>query len=150
MEMKDKLILQLLQTDASLSAEQIGDQVGLSAMATWRRIKRMEDERFITQRVVLLDAQKTGRPVIAFVHLRSRQHGKEWFQNLAQAVEQMPEVQEFYRMSGEIDFLLKVRLRDLDDYRHFYNALTSKIDLLDVSTSFAFETLKYSTAIPLD
>lgn len=145
----DKKILRLIQQNGGLSTSDLGERVGLSAMPVWRRLKRFQTEGFIKATVSLLNRKKVGISVTAFVMLRTRQHDKEWFSRLLRFVETETSIIEFHRMSGEIDFMLRVVLRDMDDYREFYNKLIGSVDLLDVSTSFAFETLKETTEIPV-
>lgn len=145
----DARLLQIIQADASSTNESIGELVGLSPMAVWRRIKRLEEEGVIKKRVALLDAKKLGRPITAFVMLRTQQHSSAWFKRLQEAVVGMPEVMEFHRLSGEIDFMLKVSLRDIEDYQSFYKKLTSQVELMDVSTSFAFEQVKCTHELPI-
>jgi Lrp/AsnC family transcriptional regulator len=149
MDKLDYQILRTLQSDASSSNESIAADVGLSTMAVWRRVRRLEDEGVIKGRVALLDAKKLGRPVTAFVMLRTQQHGAEWFQRLQATIADIPEVMEFHRLSGEIDFMLKVSLRDLDDYQDFYRKLTAQVELMDVSTAFAFEQIKSTHELPI-
>lgn len=149
MNSTDVKILHILQADAAATNESIGEKVNLSPMAVWRRIKRLEEDGVIRKRVALLDARKLGRPITAFVMLRTQQHSAKWFQDLHDAVVGLPEVLEFHRLSGEIDFMLKVSLRDLEDYQAFYKKLTSRVELMDVSTSFAFEQVKCTHELPL-
>lgn len=145
----DKRLLRIVQQDGALGSAELGERIGLSAMPAWRRLKRLQEAQVIRATVALLDRRKVGYDVTAFVMLRTRQHDKNWFARLQRFVEAEAAVMEFHRMSGEVDFMLRVALRDLDDYRAFYNRLTETIDLLDVSTSFAFETLKETTAVPI-
>ena len=145
----DKKILQIVQIQGGLAAAELGERVGLSAMPAWRRLKRLTDSGVIARTVALLDKRSAGFSMTAFVMLRTSQHDKSWFARLSGFVAQEPAVVEFHRMSGEIDFMLKVVLRDMDDYKALYNRLTAAVDLLDVSTSFAFETLKETTALPV-
>ncbi len=146
----DKKILRAVQIDGAISTAELGAQVGLSGMPVWRRFRRLKDSGIIARTVTLLDKRKTGFSVTAFVMLRTRQHDKAWFARLAGFVDRESAVVEFHRMSGEIDFMLKVVLRGMDDYKAFYDRLTTTIDLLDVSTAFAFETLKETTALPIE
>lgn len=135
--------------DGTLSASDLGERVGLSAMPAWRRMKRLTEAGIITRVVALLDKRAAGFSTTAFVMLRTRQHDKAWFERLQDFVKEESAVVEFYRMSGEIDFMLKVVLRSMDDYKSFYNRLVSAVDLLDVSTAFAFETFKETTVLPV-
>ena len=145
----DIKILDLLQTDASQSIAEIAERVHLSQNACWRRIKQLEEEGVIKRRVALLDAQKLGVGVTVFVSLRAPEHTEKWLENFAAAVRKMPEVVEFYRIAGEIDYLLKLQVADIAAYDRVYKALIRSARLVDVSASFAMEELKHSTAIPL-
>lgn len=145
----DKRILRELQRDAGLSAAEVGERVGLTSMPVWRRMQRLSEMGMIRGKVTLLDREALGFQIIAYMMLRTSQHDPEWFSRLSGFVEQEGAVVEFHRMSGQIDFMLKVLLRDMEDYRDFYKRLIEAVELLDVSTSFAFETLKESTEIPL-
>ncbi len=109
----DRHILQLLQVDATPSIQQIGDQVGLSHNACWRRIKRLEEEGVIRKRVALVDPAKLGYGVTVFVTVRTSHHTEEWLDKFARGVAALPEVMEFYRISGDVDYLLKVLVEDL-------------------------------------
>jgi|SRR5262245_57112854 len=145
----DLKILDLLQTDASLAIAEIADRVHLSQNACWRRIKQLEEAGIITRRVALLDAQKLGVGVTVFVTVRAAEHSEKWLENFAATVRKMPEVVEFYRIAGEIDYLLKLQVADIAAYDRAYKALIRAARLSDVSASFAMEELKRSTAVPL-
>jgi Lrp/AsnC family transcriptional regulator len=127
----------------------IGESVNLSQNACWRRIKRLEEEGFIKGRVALLDAKKLGAGVTVFVAVRAAEHSDEWLEAFATAVRRIPQVVEFYRMSGEIDYLLKVLVGGIEEYDQVYKRLTRSARLTDVSSAFAMEELKSTTAIPL-
>lgn len=150
LDQTDKKILRELQEDASLSLGELAERVGLSQMPVWRRVRRMEDEGVIRKRVALVSPQAVNAGVTAFVMLKTSQHEADWFERFAAAVAAMPEVMEFHRLSGSVDFLLRVALPDLDGYRDFYRRLIEAVDFVDVSTAFAFETVKQTTALPLD
>ena len=145
----DKRILRELQGDAGLSTAELGERVGLTSMPVWRRIQRLDEQGLIRGKVTLLDREALGYQIIAFMMLRTSQHDPAWFDRLSGFVERERPVIEFHRMSGQIDFMLKVMLRDMEDYRDFYKRLIEAVELLDVSTSFAFETLKETTELPL-
>lgn len=145
----DKRILRELQRDANLSAAEVGERVGLTSMPVWRRIQRLGALGLIRGKVTLLDRDALGYQIVAFMMLRTSQHDPDWFGRLSGFVEREQAVVEFHRMSGQIDFMLKVLLRDMEDYRDFYKRLIEAVELLDVSTSFAFETLKETTELPL-
>ena len=146
----DKKILKLLQDDASLSIAQIAAKVHLSPAPCWRRIQKLKDERVIRQQVVLCDAKKLGVGVTVFVSVRTNQHNTAWFERFAKGVAEIPEVVEFYRMSGDIDYLLRVVVPDIAGYDAVYKRLIRIAELHDVSSSFAMEQIKYTTALPLD
>ena len=145
----DIKILTELQRDASLPIAELAEMVGLSTNACWRRIKRLEEVGVIRARVALLDPQKLGLGVTVFVSVRTNEHNDAWLQQFAKAVDSTPEVVEFYRMSGDVDYLLKVQVADIADYDRVYKQLIKKVRLTDVSSTFAMEQIKYTTAIPV-
>jgi Lrp/AsnC family transcriptional regulator len=145
----DIKILDLLQTDASLAIAEISDRVHLSQNACWRRIKQLEERGVIRKRVALLDAEKLGVGMTVFVAVRAGEHTEKWLETFAAAVRKMPEVVEFYRITGDIDYLLKLQVADIAAYDRAYKSLIRAAKLVDVTASFAMEELKHSTAIPL-
>ena len=145
----DISILTLLQQDASLSVSDIAGRVGLSVTPCWRRIQRLEERGVIRRKVALLDAEKLGVGLSVFVAIRTDEHNTAWLERFASTVKALPEVVEFYRMSGDIDYLLRVVVADMRHYDAFYKKLISKVKLTDVSSSFAMEQIKYTTALPL-
>jgi|SRR5690606_31233507 Lrp/AsnC family transcriptional regulator len=145
----DKKILTLLQEDATLSIAEIAERVGLSTTPCWRRIQKLEESGVIDKRVTLLDPEKLNVGVTVFVSIRTNQHNIEWLEAFAAAVAKIPEVVEFYRMSGDIDYLLRVVVPDIAGYDAVYKKLIKAADLSDVSSSFAMERIKYTTALPL-
>ncbi|HEY2179912.1 MAG TPA: Lrp/AsnC family transcriptional regulator [Caulobacteraceae bacterium] len=145
----DLRILAVLQDDASLSIGEVAARVNLSANACWRRIKRLEEDGLILRRVALLDAERLGAAVTVFVTLRAAEHSETWVDDLAAVVRRIPEIVEFYRMSGDIDYLLKIKVADIAAYDGVYKRLIRGIRLSDVSSAFAMEELKHTTAIPL-
>lgn len=149
MDRLDRKILGLLQNDAAMPVAEIGKKVGLSTTPCWRRIQKLEEDGVITRRVAILDPAKVNVSVTVFVSIRTSQHATDWLQNFANVVKEFPEVVEFYRMSGDVDYLLRVVVPDIAAYDEFYQRLISRIDILDVSSSFAMEQIKYSTALPL-
>lgn len=150
MDNTDREILRLLQADASLPVAEIARRVGLTATPCWRRIQKLEEEQVISRRVALVDPEKVNVGVTVFVSLRTREHNTEWLEGLRTAIDQMPEVVEFYRMSGEIDYLLRVVVPDIASYDALYKRLIAEFQLADVSSTFAMEKIKYTTALPLD
>ena len=145
----DRKILAALQEDAGLSNAEIAERVGLSLTPCWRRIRNLEEAGIIRRRVALLDRRKLNVGVTVFVAVRTNQHNQEWLQRFARAVDGIPEVVEFYRMAGDTDYLLRVVVPDIAAYDGVYKRLIEQIDLTDVSSSFAMEELKYTTAVPL-
>jgi Lrp/AsnC family transcriptional regulator len=150
MDKTDLLILDCLQQDATLSVSEIAKQVGLSTSPCWNRIQRLEQSGVIRARVALLDARSLNVGVTAFVSIRTNQHSKEWFDKFSSSISSFPEVVEFYRMSGDVDYLLRVVVPDISAYDEFYKRLIDHVDLTDVSSSFAMEELKYTTTLPLE
>ncbi len=146
----DRRILDILQHDATLPVAEIARKVGLSTTPCWRRIQKLEEEGVIEKRVALLDQKKVNAKVTVFVSVTTNRHEGDWLERFAAAVDEFPEVVEFYRMSGQIDYLLRVVVPDIEAYDRFYKRLISKIELSDVSSSFAMEQIKFTTALPLD
>jgi len=146
----DRKILTLLQKDATTPVAEIGRKVGLSTTPCWRRIQKMEEDGVIRRRVAVLDPQKVNAGVTVFVAVRTNEHNDAWMHKFAAVVEEFTEVVEFYRMSGEVDYLLRVVVPDIQAFDSFYKKLISKIALSDVSSSFAMGQIKYTTALPLE
>lgn len=146
----DRKILALLQKDATTPVAEIGRKVGLSTTPCWRRIQKMEEDGVIRRRVAVLDPQKVNAGVTVFVAIRTNEHNDGWMHKFSSVVEEFSEVVEFYRMSGEVDYLLRVVVPDIQAFDTFYKKLISKINLSDVSSSFAMGQIKYTTALPLD
>lgn len=150
MDAIDRKILTELQRDAALSTADLASRVGLSATPCWRRVRHLEDAGYIRGRVALLDRAKVGVGTTVFVAIRTRSHAADWLDTFARVISDMPEVVEFHRMSGDIDYMMKVVVPDIPAYDAFYKRLIAKIDLSDVSSSFAMEEIKSTTALPLD
>ncbi|WP_174801799.1 Lrp/AsnC family transcriptional regulator [Martelella limonii] len=150
MDRLDRKILRLLQEDSTLAVADIGKKVGLSTTPCWRRIQKMEEEGVIKRRVALLDPEKVNANVTVFVAIRTNTHSVEWLKRFSEVIGDFPEVLEFYRMSGEVDYLLRVVVPDIAAYDAFYKRLIAKIEIRDVSSSFAMEQIKFSTQLPLD
>jgi Lrp/AsnC family transcriptional regulator len=146
----DRNILAVLQKDCTMPVAEIGRIVGLSTTPCWRRIQKMEEQGIVQGRVALLDAKKVNAGVTVFVSISSSQHEQEWLDRFHAAIEKFPEVVEFYRMSGQVDYLLRVVVPDIEQYDIFYKKLISSIELSDVSSSFAMEQIKFTTELPLD
>lgn len=145
----DRKLLALVQKDATLTVAELGEAVGLSTTPCWKRLKRLEEEGFIERRVALLNRTKVGLPVTVFVAIRTNQHDEAWLADFARATSALPEIVELYRMSGDVDYLMKVVVADIEGYDRFYKKLIRAVKLTDVSSTFAMEQIKYSTEIPL-
>ena len=150
MDRIDKEILTLLQDNADLPLAEIASRVKLSSTPCWRRIQRLEEQGYIQRRVAILDAKKLNVGVTVFVLLRTNRHNQEWIERLREIVNAIPEVVDFYRMSGSIDYLLRVAVPDIAAYDAVYKKLTEHIEIFEVSSSFAMEELKHTSALPLD
>ena len=146
----DKRILRIIQQDATLSVAAIADQVGLSQTPCWKRIQKLERSGVIQNRVALLDADALGLPVTVFVSVRTNRHEPEWLEKFAEGVSRIPEIVEVYRMSGDIDYLLKIVAPDIAGYDRIYKRLISIVEIYDVSSAFAMERMKVTTALPFD
>jgi Lrp/AsnC family transcriptional regulator len=145
----DRKILALLQANSEQQIAELATQVGLSQTPCWRRIQRLKEAGVITRSVTLLDPQKVNVGVTVFVSVRTGTHTQAWFERFKAAVDVIPEVVEFYRMSGDIDYLLRVVVPDIAAYDKVYKRLIADTDLFDVSSSFAMEEIKFTTALPL-
>jgi Lrp/AsnC family transcriptional regulator len=145
----DRRILAALQADAARSLAELAESVGLSTNACWRRVKRLEEAGIILGRVALLDPGKLGLGITVFVAIRTDQHTAEWLETFARGVQAIPEIVEFYRMSGDVDYLLKVLVADIAHYDRVYKQLIAVASLSGVSSSFAMEKIKSTSAVPL-
>ena len=149
MDKLDSRILDLLQTYGALTAAAIADRIGLSKAPCWRRIKKLQDDGIIKQTVALLNAHALNLGTTVFVTLKTAKHNAAWFEQFVRAVREIPEITEIYRMSGDVDYLVRIVVPDIDAYDVVYKRLISTVEFLDVSASFALETIKYTTALPL-
>ncbi|HYD78921.1 MAG TPA: Lrp/AsnC family transcriptional regulator [Paucimonas sp.] len=150
MDKKDLEILSLLQRNGELPLTELAQAVNLSATPCWRRVQKLREEGVIKRQVVLCDPAKLNLGVTVFVSVKTSQHNEAWMQRFIQATGDIPEIVEIYRMSGDIDYLLKVCVPDIAGYDRVYKKLVKAIELQDVSSSFAMEVLKSTTALPLD
>src|SRR5262245_15998264 len=146
----DVKILRILQQDCTRSVADIGKEVGLSTTPCWRRIQKLEEAGVIQRRVAILEPARVHAGVTVFVSIKPRQHSLDCLERFHTAVVAFPEAVEFYRMSGEVDYLLHVVVPDIAAYDAFYKKLISRIDISKVSSAFAMEQIKYTTALPLD
>ncbi len=145
----DRKILMVLQDDASLSVAEIGDRVGLSSTPCWKRIQRLEADGIILRRVALVDQNKIGLGITVFVSVESSDHSEAWLKKFAEAVSAMPEVMEFYRMAGDVDYMLRVVVADMQSYDVFYKKLIATVALKNVTSRFAMEKIKSVTTLPV-
>jgi Lrp/AsnC family transcriptional regulator len=150
MDKLDKKILEQLQKNGGLTAAELADRIGLSKAPCWRRIKRLEEEGVIKQTVALLDARSLNLGTTVFVSLKTGNHSEAWFDKFVKAVRDIPEVTEIHRMSGDVDYLMRIVVPDIDAYDQVYKRLIASVEFQDVSASFALETIKYTTALPLN
>jgi Lrp/AsnC family transcriptional regulator len=149
MDKLDKKILELLQSDGALPASELADRVGLSKAPCWRRIKALEEKGIIKRTVALLDARSLNVGTTVFVTVKTANHSQAWFDRFVKAVRDIPEVTEIHRMSGDVDYLMRIVVPDIDAYDAVYKRLIASVDFQDVSASFALETIKHTTALPL-
>jgi Lrp/AsnC family transcriptional regulator len=149
MDSIDRKILAVLQEDASLSVAEIGSRVGLSSTPCWKRIQRLEAEGVIQKRVALVDQDKIGLAITVFVSIETGDHSQAWLANFAEVVGVMPEVMEFYRMAGDVDYMLRVVVTDIAGYDAFYKRLIAAVPLKNVTSRFAMEKIKSTTALPI-
>ena len=149
MDAIDRKILAVVQQDASLSVAEIGQRVGLSSTPCWKRMQRLEAEGVIMRRVALIDPDKVGLGITVFVSIETGDHSQDWLSQFAQVVDAMPEVMEFYRMAGDVDYVLRVVVQDMAGYDTFYKKLIATVPLKNVTSRFAMERIKSTTALPI-
>jgi Lrp/AsnC family transcriptional regulator len=149
MDKLDAKILDLLQQNGELTAAEIAERIGLSKAPCWRRIQKLQEAGVIHRTVALLDAHALNVGTTVFVTLKTGNHSEAWFERFVRAVREIPEVTEIHRMSGDVDYLIRIVVPDIDAYDVVYKRLISAVEFQDVSASFVLETLKYTTALPL-
>jgi len=149
MDAIDRKILKVVQDDASLSVAEIGSRVGLSSTPCWKRIQRLEADGVITKRVALVDPGKIGLGITVFVSIETGDHSQDWLAKFAETVSAMPEVMEFHRMAGDVDYMLRVVVPDIQGYDMFYKKLIGTVALKNVTSRFAMERIKSTTALPI-
>jgi Lrp/AsnC family transcriptional regulator len=150
MDAKDKQLLELLQQNAMYTAAELAEKVGLTPTPCWRRVQRLEREGYIRARVALLDRDKMNVGVTVFVAVRTNQHSKEWLEKFRRAINRIPEIIEAHRLSGDIDYLLRVVVPNIQGFDAVYKRLIEVVEFSDVSSSFSMEEIKFTTAIPVD
>lgn len=150
MDRTDRRILEILQRDATVPLAELARQVGISQTPCWRRVKKLEERGVLQRRVALVDPAKVNLALTAFVAVRTSQHNEKWLKQFTAGVREIPEVIELHRMSGEIDYLLKVVCPDMRRFDEVYKRLIRVAELSDVSSTFSMEALKYTTELPLE
>jgi Lrp/AsnC family transcriptional regulator len=149
MDAIDRKILAVLQEDAALSVAEIGSRVGLSSTPCWKRIQRLEADGVIQRRVALVDQDAIGLKISVFVSIETGDHSQDWLERFAKTVTAMPEVMEFYRMAGDVDYMLRVVVPDIAGYDAFYKRLIASVPLKNVTSRFAMEKIKSTTVLPI-
>jgi len=149
MDAIDRKILIVLQEDASLSVAEIGSRVGLSSTPCWKRIQKLEAEGVIQRRVAIIDQAKVGLGITVFVSIETGDHSQKWLETFAETVRSMPEVMEFHRMAGDVDYMLRVVVPDIQGYDTFYKKLIGTVPLKNVTSRFAMEKIKSTTSLPI-
>jgi Lrp/AsnC family transcriptional regulator len=144
----DRKLLDMLQVDATMPIAAIAAEVGLSAAPCWRRIKRLEDQGVIVRRVALIDRRKANVPMTVFVAIKAPRHATEWLNAFRRVVADMPEVVEAWRLTGEVDYQLRIVVPDIESYDAVYQRLISRLEFSDISSSIAMEEMKFTTAVP--
>ncbi len=150
MDATDRKILAILQDDASLSVADVAARVNLSQTPCWRRIQKLTDSGVITKRVALVDPDALGLGLTVFVEIETGDHSKEWLGKFAAAIKEMPEVMEIYRMAGDVDYMLRITVPNMAAVDTFYQRLISLVPLKNVTSRFAMERVKYTTAYPVE
>jgi Lrp/AsnC family transcriptional regulator len=145
----DRQLLEMLQLNCDTPIAELAAAVQLSTTPCWRRVQRMKEAGVITAHVALVDPKSVNVGVTVFVNIKTSQHTQAWFDRFHATVDSIPEVVEFYRMSGDIDYLLRIVVPDIAAYDGVYKRLIAGTQLFDVSSSFAMEQLKFTTALPL-
>ena len=149
LDASDRRILRVLQREADIGLEALGEKVGLSRNACWRRIKALDQAGVIKRRVAILDAEMLGLGLSVFIQIRTSDHAADWLEKFARAMREMPEILGAYRMTGDLDYLIRARVADVAAYDRLYQRLIKKIDVSDISASFVMEELKETTELPL-
>jgi len=146
----DRQMLAILQQDSTVSLNDLAEAVNLTTTPCWKRLKKLEEQGVIDKRVALLNPEQLGLSLTVFVLVKTNDHSHEWYKNFVKTVEEFPEVMEFYRMAGEYDYMMKVLAKDMKCFDQFYKKLVNSVDgLNNVTSTFAMESLKYTTELPL-
>ena len=149
MDFLDRKILQQLQEDASIPLADLAKKVGLSTTPCWRRVQKLEADGVIVKRVALLDKDKLNLKLTAFMAITTNRHNAQWLEHFGSVVNDFPEVVEFHRLAGSVDYLLKIVVESMSEYDEFYKRLIARVEISEVSSWFAMESIKSTTALPL-
>lgn len=149
MDAIDRKLLSLLQEDATTSIAELAERVNLSSTPCWRRIQKLEEQGVIKARVAVLDRAKLNLRLVAMVSIKTSQHSQKWLDRFVREIAEVPEVVDFYRMTGDTDYLLRIVVPDMEAYDAVYKRLIQSIDIFDVSSAFVMEEVKSTTALPL-
>ncbi len=149
MDNKDKKILEALQDDATLTVNELAKKINLSASTCWRRIQTLEEKGIISAKVTLLNQKKLGLDLTVYSAIRTHEHTPGWFRGFHNMVSSNPNIMEVHRLSGDVDYLIRAIVPDMQSYDDLYKEMITKVDLYDVSSSFSMETIKYTTSLPL-
>src|SRR5260370_41282822 len=149
MDAIDRKILAVLEDNAARSVGEIGALVGLSSTPCWKRLQRLEADGVILKRVALVDQERVGLPISVFVSIETGDHSQDWLDRFAKTVTAMPEVMEFYRMAGDVDYMLRVAVADIAGYDSFYKRLIAAVPRKNVPARFGMENIKANTALPV-
>lgn len=149
LDIRDRRILEALQDDASVPVSELADRIGLSPSACWRRIRGMEEDGLIAKRVVVIDRTRGNVGMTVFVGVRTSRHSMDWLEAFRKAIADIPEIVEAYRLTGEIDYLMRLVLPNVETYDTIYKQLISRLDFTDVTSFISMEELKFTTAVPL-
>ena len=149
MDETDRQILRILQVNCSMSVSDVAREVGLSPSPCWKRIERLNNEGIIKRRIAVLNPETLGFGITAYVSIRTGEHSTEWLKSFSNTVTEMPEVMEFHRMAGDVDYMLKVIVTDIQAFDAFYKRLISTSAINEVTSRFSMETIKDTTALPI-
>ncbi|WP_304191476.1 Lrp/AsnC family transcriptional regulator [Lentibacter algarum] len=145
----DRRILRQLQRDCDISLDMLSLEIGLSRNACWRRIKHMQEAGFIRKRVALLDAPKLGLGLTVYIQVRAEKHAAGWSAAFARATRSIPEITGVFRMSGDLDYLIRAHVADMAGYDRLYQKMIAEVSMADVSASFVMESIKDTTELPI-
>jgi Lrp/AsnC family transcriptional regulator len=146
----DKRILSILQNNCALSVAEVAEAAALSPTACWRRIQTLEHDGVILRRIATLNRKKLNVGVTVFVAIKTHDHSVQWTDRFRKALKDIPEIVDVYRMSGDVDYLIKAYVPDIETYDALYKKLIARVDLSDVTSMFAMEEIKATTEVPLD